>query len=61
MSELTALEQTKLALNTIGLMDFGRVSGVVAVSVATVTAVFEISMGIGTGRCYACEAGSQHN
>jgi hypothetical protein len=28
MSELTAPEQTKLALNTIGLMDFGRVSGV---------------------------------
>lgn len=27
MSELTASEQTKLALNTIGLMDFGRVSG----------------------------------
>lgn len=26
MSELSAPEQTKLALNTIGLMDFGRVS-----------------------------------
>jgi FKBP12-rapamycin complex-associated protein len=29
MSELTAPEQTKLALNTIGLMDFGRVRGAV--------------------------------
>lgn len=29
MSELTAAEQTKLALNTIGLMDFGRVGDII--------------------------------
>jgi hypothetical protein len=33
MSELSAPEQTKLALNTIGLMDFGRVSVEAAVGI----------------------------